>query len=492
MESITAPENAAKRGRLDSARSLLALPAVRLSWRDADVIILAGLVAATATLGPQFSLLAIDGRVLQITEIAMLAVLILALRRHGWGTALRLLRTRLPVIALGILWISAAIALARGLANFPPSDLVYDARLFEYSLLLPIVVLAVDTRERAQLVLKALVLGAMAGTIAFGLTAITARVFDTTAWLSDVEGQIGMAGLYAGIFLTWIVARLAAGIRPSRVELVVGCLGVVLVGLTSKRGVWFAILATLPLVAATAAPGRRLRLALASVLAVIAGLGAAIAIEAQFGEPLPKSPPGLESEGSEVGGGQVGAEIIGLAGDDSVEGENVRWRISYWGELLSRSASQPILGAGFGPARFRWDGQRYDFRTDSEGNAANEVTGPHNAFISTLYRTGIVGLGALIAVIVFPLAAAFRSWQRSSSQTRRAELVTLAGILIATTAMACFSEAFRAQFLAIFFWVPLGLLMVERGLSNEPPTSRAPYNRPRSGGAPELESRAGL
>lgn len=467
MESVTARENPGR--GLDGARSLFTLPAIRLSRDDADVLILAGLVAATATFGPQFSLLAIGGHVLQITEIAMLAVAALALRRHGWSASLGLLRTRLPLIALGILWLSAAIALARGLADFSASQLVYDTRLFEYSLLLPIVVLAVDTRERAQLVLKALVLGALAGTIAFGLTAISARVFNTTAWLADGEGEIGMAGLYAGIFLAWVVARLAAGIRPSRVEIAVACLGVVLIGLTSKRAVWLAMLATLPLIAVTAAPGRRLRLALASVLAVLAGLAVAIAIEAQFGEPVPKT--GTAESGGGSGGGQVGAEIVGITGGDSTEGENVRWRISYWGELLSRSASEPVLGAGFGPARFRWEGQLYDFRTDSgadAANAANDVTGPHNAFVSTLYRTGIVGLAALIAVIVFPLGAAFRSWRRSDSPARRAELVTIAGILVAATAVACFSEAFRAQYLAIFFWVPLGLLMVERGLDDEP------------------------
>ena len=93
------------------------------------------------------------------------------------------------------------------------------------------------------------------------------------------------------------------------------------------------------------------------------------------------------------------------------------------------------------------------------------MTGPHNAFISVLYRTGVVGLAALLAVIAFPLRPAYRRW-REASPEHRIEIVTIAGTLLASAGLACFSEAFRAQFLAIFFWVPLGLLMVVRGLSD--------------------------
>jgi O-antigen ligase len=444
------------------------LLSIRPGLENADLLLLGALVVLTAAFGPSFSLLAVDGHVLELTELTMLAVLLLALRRLGLSAALALARRRLPLLALGVLWASAAVALARGLSDFDLSQLIYDVRLLEYSLLLPIVVLVVDSRERLSAMVEALVLGALAGTVLFGLTALSARAFDTTAWLSDSEGEIAMAGLYAGIFLVWLVARLGTGRRPGRAEILIGGLGAVLIGLTSKRAIWVAMLITLPAVALASERSRRARLALAGAAVVILGIGAAVGIETVLGEPVPKTAAAAEAEadaGDGGGGTQATAEITGLTGGDSTEGENVRWRIAYWEELLSRSLDQPVFGAGFGPAEFRWEGQEYDFRTGDDANA-NDVTGPHNAFISVLYATGLVGLAALIAVIAFPLPAAVRHW-RTASSDRRIELVTIGGTLLATTGLACFSEAFRAQFLALFFWIPLGLLMVERDLGDE-------------------------
>ena len=335
----TSPEDSTSRERASAPdRWRPRLLSVRPSLASADLLLLAALVILTAALGPTFSLLAVDGRVLQITEVVMLGILLLALRRLGLRTAAGLARRRLPLVALGVLWVSAAVALARGLSDFDPSQLVYDVRLLEYSVLLVIVVLVVDSRERLGAMVDALVLGALAGTVLFGLSALSARAFDTTAWLSDGEGEIAMAGLYAGIYLIWLLARVGVGQRPSKLELLAGGMGALLIGLTSKRAIWLAMLITLPAVAVAAERSRRVRLALAGAAVVVAGVGAAIAIETVLGEPVPKS-----AEAAARGGRTVTVTEAARPGPRSPAsraGTPPRARTSAGGSPTGRSSSR--------------------------------------------------------------------------------------------------------------------------------------------------------
>ena len=318
-----------------------------------DLLALAALIVLTAGLGPTFSLLAIDGRVLHVTEVAMIGVLILALRRLGLRASMEIWRRRLPMIALLVLWMAGAVAFLRGLNDFSVSQLVYDLRLLEYSLLLPIVVLVVDSRERMSLLTRALVLGGLAGTISFGLTVLIARTFGSVPLLSDQEGEIGMAGLYASLFAVWIAACIANGVRVTRAQLALGFFALVLIGLTDKRVAWVAILAALWLVAALGPPGKRLRPALGALATVAVAGVVAFGIEYTLGEPGQKKLE-IHSEQTEgaPGGTQLSRELSGLVGNEGVESSNVGWRLAYWGELIERTADQPLLGAGFGPARF--------------------------------------------------------------------------------------------------------------------------------------------
>ena len=62
-------------------------------------------------------------------------------------------------------------------------------------------------------------------------------------------------------------------------------------------------------------------------------------------------------------------------------------------------AVHPLLGVGFGrPAAFTWNGVKYDYR-DDDPNTSFNVAGPHNSFVSWIYRLGVIGALALLWVM---------------------------------------------------------------------------------------------
>ena len=84
--------------------------------------------------------------------------------------------------------------------------------------------------------------------------------------------------------------------------------------------------------------------------------------------------------------------------------------------------------------------------------------------ISVLYGTGLVGLCALIAVVAFPAPSLWRLLRDPHITRGKLELIAVLAIFVAAAVFASFSETFRAQFLALFFWIPLGLLYVWRSI----------------------------
>jgi hypothetical protein len=147
---------------------------------------------------------------------------------------------------------------------------------------------------------------------------------------------------------------------------------------------------------------------------------------------------------------------------------NVSWRIAFWANDLKKTLSDPVFGVGFGrPSDFRWHGITYDGRTGSA--SVFDVIAPHNSFVNLVYRTGLLGLLALLALVV---VAALRLVRVLRSETlgafERALLVGCAAVFVFAAVMASFNEALEAPYMAFFFWVFLGLLLVLPGLFGPP------------------------
>ena len=446
-----------------------------LGWRHADLVLLAVLVILTATFGRPFSKLGWEGSSIFVTELVLLAASALAIARLGVKRSLHMVTSRIPMIPLVVLWIAGAVAVFRGLGDFGASFTVDDVGLVEYSVLLPIVALVVSSTDRLEVLSRALVIGAIGGIVVFGVSDVAARIWGYAGNVVPLQGLA--SGLYMVLFVVWIASQLVHRQAFKWPHLALGGVAMVLIVLTATRSVWVAWIASLTVIALLAPPGRRLKSAIAVVLAVAAAGFAANVVEEVSGRTLifaeatgvvhaVAETTGVvqtvpQADGEQADGEQADGEQADGGAGTTAEAANANWRLAVWSELLTRSREAPILGAGFGrPMSFIWMERKYDFRDGLPGTGV-DVSGPHNGFIEILYRMGIVGLAATLALIaiaawrVGPLLRASRL-----TDVARARLVTVIGIFVAAAALAFFSDALKGPYLAMFFWLPLGLLLV--------------------------------
>lgn len=435
--------------------------------RDADLAIIATLIVLTAALGGTFSKLSIGGQTIYITEILLAAAAVVAIARLGLSRGIEAIRV-LPLVPLGIYVAAGLIATARGLLGEGLELTIEDVGLFEYALVLPLVALIATSIERVDLLIRAILLGAGVATVIYFVSQILIRAFD--------EASIAPEAVANGIFMValaaWVWAQFGQGRRPHPALSGLAAIAVVLAILTNVRAIWIGILAAAVVSILLAPAERRLRFALGSIAALAAALAIAVAVEALEGEiqifrEVEGATAGVRDPGAGLRGPddiapEAGSKVdgtVGLAGGETV---NIRWRLAFWEELTERTVSQPLLGAGFGePTRFTWEGLRYDFR-DGIPTEKDSVTGPHNSLIYVMYRMGFPAAIALIAL----LWIAFRRARDPDPDDpeQRARLAGLFAMTAAALGVALFNDAWKNPYLALPFWIPLGLLLVAGAL----------------------------
>jgi O-antigen ligase len=413
-----------------------------------DLVVLVGLLFLTQALSARFSQLGFDSVSIHVTEVAMLAALGFALWRHGLRGAFDTVADRVPLPLLVVLWLAGAIAVLRGLSAFGLDRTIDDIGLVDYTLVLVLVALVVDSRPRLEAVTLALAGGGLATLLLFGIPDIGARTFSDTS--TTIGFPPAAVGLSVSFYIVWVAARVVSDAPPSVPHLILAAAGLVVVGLAQARGAWIALAAGLLAVAVLSDTWRRRAVATAAALGLsAASVFGALAVETALGDRV--VPPGAERADVRT----VEGEAEAWTGD-----ENSRWRFAFWGELLERSTDRPVLGAGFAePSRFVWEGELYDART---GEPGFDVTGPHNGFVDIVYRMGVPALAAvvgLMAVALWRLRTSLDGRQRGDPD--RLRQVTLLGMFAAAVAIVSFNDALRVPYLAIFFWALLGLLLVE-------------------------------
>jgi hypothetical protein len=432
-------------------------PAFRLgkpTLKDADLLVLGTLIVLTAMFGRKFSHLGLASISLYTTELLLALTAILAVARVGVARAVGLIRTRVPTIALGIFWLVGAIAIARGLTDWGISLTLDDVGLIEYSLLIPLVVIVVDSTERLHRFVGVLACG--------GLAAMLVVAANEVHQLLGFAGQLipseGAPAFYITLYVAWVASRLAHD-QPLRWIHGVGALaGLVLIGLDAQRSVWMAALAALVAIILVAASGRRPAVALTIVSAVTVAALATYGIQ-KADLSVVDDTPGVPTSTP-----AVIKEVHGITGGSSTEGQNAQWRVDYWGELISRSAAEP-LGAGFGrPARFVWHDRDYDFRDGPPTKGIDEA-GPHNGFVDVLYRLGWMGAFALVILLVVTLLRSLRASRGALRSSFRADGAAAVSILAASCGVIALTDGLRGPFLGIFFWIAIGSLCAWTGVS---------------------------
>lgn len=297
------------------------ITAPRSNW-SADLVLLVALLGLTALLGRPFSKVGVGEFDIYITEPLLLLTGFFALRRCGFRGALERLRRVIPLWPLLLLWLAGAIATARGLYLFGFKMVTYDVGLVEYSIMLALVPVVIDTRQRAISLLKVVFWAGLGA----GLIYIGQRFVDH----ESVNNPGYALGIYIAIFVLGVAAWAA-----HRLQVRWYLYGLALIAMTAMswlgvRAVWVALFAAIVTVAVLAPRGHRF--VTAAVLAaafVLSNLGSYGLTELQARVNPPPPPPGAVMVGPAADPDFIADDSgSSVLGGETVQGDAAQGKLS--------------------------------------------------------------------------------------------------------------------------------------------------------------------
>lgn len=129
----------------------------------------------------------------------------------------------------------------------------------------------------------------------------------------------------------------------------------------------------------------------------------------------------------------------------------ISWRYHLWASAMQEWKQKPLLGVGFGEPIVKSVSFGYLFID------GKRISGPHNSFITLLYRLGVVGVLAFLSIWLTPLlltlfSAVFRNGD--------AEVLASATAGICMAFFCAFNICLESPQGGVPFWLFLGLLWV--------------------------------
>jgi hypothetical protein len=308
----------------------------------ADLVLLAALLAVTALFGKSFAKVNLGGE-LFITEPVLAMVIVLALLRVGLRGAVRRVREAVPLVPLVLLWLAGAVATLRGLADFGLADVTHDVGLVEYSVMLALVPIVADSRERLRLLLTILLAASVGAMLLWATGFALPPDVAPGLWPNPASA----AAIYFSIFLVWAAARAAHGLRLHPAEWALILLGTTLLSLMTVRSAWVAMAAAVVVLAMLAPQGRRLRTLGAGIAVFVFSNVSAYGVD-RAREGWANTPVAVSSASASPN--YIADDgISGLAGGRVVRGDAVQ------GSLSREIRSGQLLGltslAGLEPGR---------------------------------------------------------------------------------------------------------------------------------------------
>ena len=136
----------------------------------------------------------------------------------------------------------------------------------------------------------------------------------------------------------------------------------------------------------------------------------------------------------------------------SVSVRNNMWRFLVWRRMFSDwRAGHSIVGAGVGRPWFyrALYSSGFHYGDDREG------LDPHNSYLNTLYRYGVIGFLLLLSAIVWTIARTFKALRANGGDALLEGLLLYFGY---TIAFAFFTVSFEGPAYSMPFWMTMGLL----------------------------------
>jgi O-antigen ligase len=314
-----------------------------------------------------------------------------------------------PVGAGALMLLLAWISLSLGWAENPGTGARDLWQWYVGAIILAVVVTSLRRLRDARLVLGGFVLGVvlsvLVGLVNDGLGGPGAGAADTlTSTEGRLQGGLGDPNILAAAIVPAIVlaAALAAVARPQVRWALLGCVGVLVVGLTATQSRGGAVGAAAAFaVGLLAVKGRRKHV-------LRAGLGAVL-VSVLYFSAYPNALDRLES--SDRGNGRV--DIWRVA-----------WRIT---------EDRPLTGVGL--HNFTVHSPRYvrqPGRLDFVDLIAERPHAVHNTYLELLTETGVVGLGLFLAVVSASLGAAWKAARQFEHQGDEPSATLARGVAVAT------------------------------------------------------------
>jgi O-Antigen ligase len=159
--------------------------------------------------------------------------------------------------------------------------------------------------------------------------------------------------------------------------------------------------------------------------------------------------------GDDRGTASAGAAASSAVGADGVEAlqftSTARFRQDAWAEAWARVTDHPMFGEGFGKPFVFYDSVQRRWWTDD--------VRPHNAYLTILYKMGLLGLAAFALVHLAFYTAAYGAWRSGRSPVIRSCIFGLMTALLGMQVYGFFNLLFESPFLAVVYWSVMGLIL---------------------------------
>lgn len=140
--------------------------------------------------------------------------------------------------------------------------------------------------------------------------------------------------------------------------------------------------------------------------------------------------------------------------ESSDKGDNNRFRLVWWKNVAEETLStSPLLGLGFGADLAHGFLNEY-YPVGGDDFSARS---PHNIFMTTLGRMGLLGVAVLLAVYLHQARVTARVAREARADPARQEAMTLQAAVWVVMVSACLGVVLEGPMGAIPFWIMLGL-----------------------------------
>ena len=132
------------------------------------------------------------------------------------------------------------------------------------------------------------------------------------------------------------------------------------------------------------------------------------------------------------------------------------WRLINWNEMFRDVLSKPLLGFGFGNKFLSYSTIALGWTTGIREGWVES----HNYLLSFLYRSGFLGLGSFILIIVSFFKKVFRFLRNCMDERIKIIIAGLTSCIIFILVIGLMEVALEIPYMGSFLWIIMGFIMV--------------------------------